>query len=500
MPSERNLLPYTIPEQAGVPSAAIETYLKALQAQKLALHDVLMVRHGQIIFEAYWKPMDETFRHRLYSCSKSFVSCAVGLLIEQGLLSLEDKAISFFPDKAPANPHPWLAMMTIRDLLRMSTCYERGASYRPSDPDWEATFFTDEISHRPGAVFSYCTTATTMLCMIIKRVTGKEFTQVLRPVFDALGVSEALYCIETPCGHEWGGSGVMATPREFAAFANLVLHRGAHEGKQLLPRDYLLEATSKQIDNSIDHASVDEGMGYGYQFWMTREGGFLFNGMGCQFALCLPDKDFILITNGYEELNKKGTAEIFNAFWREVYPKLADAPLPADETALAALLRRADGLELLRPDGAVDSPAAARVNGVTYEMAENQMGLRRVRFEFNGDQGVMRYETERGRHALPFGFGKQVACEFPETHYNGKRIGAPLGRGLKCQVSAAWQRENELMIYCHVIDMHLAQLRIAASFTGEDVTLRTAKHAEFILQEYAGFASGTAGRQSGGEM
>ena len=105
--------------------------------------------------------------------------------------------------------------------------------------DWEATFFTDEISHVPGAVFSYCTTATTMLCMIIRRVSGREFTQVLRPVFDEIGISEDLYCIETPCGHEWGGSGVMATTREFAKFANLVLHYGAHEGKQLLPREII---------------------------------------------------------------------------------------------------------------------------------------------------------------------------------------------------------------------------------------------------------------------
>mgnify|MGYP000983359580 CR=1 FL=1 len=195
MNAERKPMPRCTPEEAGVPSAAVEAYLRELTNQKIALHSLMMVRHGKIIFEAYWKPMDENFRHRLYSCSKSFVSCAVGLLIQRGLLSLDDKAVSFFPDKAPADPHPWLAAMTIRDLLRMSTCYDNGASYKPSDPDWEATFFTDTVSHVPGAVFAYCTTATTMLCMIIKRVTGMEFTQVLRPVFDELGISEELYCV-----------------------------------------------------------------------------------------------------------------------------------------------------------------------------------------------------------------------------------------------------------------------------------------------------------------
>ncbi len=494
MTAERKPMPVCAPEETGVPSAAIEAYLKELTDQKLALHSLLMVRHGRIVFEGYWKPMDASFRHRLYSCSKSFVSCAVGLLIERGLLSLDDKAISFFPDKAPAHPHPWLAMMTIRDMLRMATCFEHGSCYKPSDPDWEATFFTEEVSHIPGTVYSYCTTGTTMLCMIIKRVTGMEFTQVLRPVFDELGISDELYCIETPCGHEWGGSGVMATTREFAKFANLCMHYGEHEGRQLLPRDYMIEATSKQIDNSVDHGNVDSGVGYGYQFWPMRHGGFSFHGMGGQFALCLPKEDFLIVTTGYEQLNIHPRSEIFDALWREIYPNLSDTPLPANPQAHERLLDRAAKLELLRPDGELTSPVAAAVNGVVFEMAENRMGMKRVWFEFSGDEGVMRYVTERGEHALPFGFGRQVACAFPEKHYNGRRIGTPLGHGLQCQVSAAWERENELMIYCHVIDMHLAQLRIAVAFKDNAVTLHTAKHAEFILQEYEGFASGVAAR------
>ncbi len=492
MNAERKPMPRCTPEEAGVPSAAVEAYLREVTDQKIALHSLMMVRRGKIIFEAYWKPMDENFRHRLYSCSKSFVSCAVGLLIQRGQLSLDDKAVSFFPDKAPADPHPWLAAMTIRDLLRMSTCYDNGASYKPTDPDWEATFFTDTVSHVPGAVFAYCTTATTMLCMIIKRVTGMEFTQVLRPVFDEIGISDELYCIETPCGHEWGGSGVMATTREFAKFANLCMHYGAHEGRQLLPREYLMEATSKQIDNSIDHETPDQAMGYGYQFWPTQHGGFAFRGMGCQYAICLPKEDFLLVTTGYEELGSVASGEIFSALWREIYPRLSDSPLPPDNETLQKLEQRAASLELLRPDGETASSVAAKVNGTVYGMAPNRIGMRRLWFEFRDGEGVMRYETERGSHALPFGLGRQVACEFPETHYNGKRIGVSLGRGLKCQVSAAWQRENELMIYCQVIDMHLAQIRIAVSFKDDTVTLRIAKHAEFIMQEYAGFASGQA--------
>lgn len=491
MSAERKPMSVCTPEEVGIPSSAVEAYISELNEQRITLHSLLMVRHDKIICESYWKPMGPDFRHRLYSCSKSFVSCAVGLLIEQGLLHLDDKAVDFFPDKAPANPHPWLAMMTVRDLLCMTTCYTYGASYKPTDPDWEETFFHSEISHIPGTVYSYCTTATTMLCMIIKRVSGKEFTEVLRPIFDEIGISEELYCIETPCGHEWGGSGVMATTREFAKFANLCMHYGEYNGKQLLPRDYMMEATSVQVDNGAYMSSVDGGVGYGYQFWPMRNGGFAFHGMGCQFGICLPKEDFLIITTGYEELNNKSTVEIFNALWREIYPHLReDRPLPPNPSAYERLTRCVNSQELARPVGELSSPIAGDVSGRTYVMADNSMHFKWVRFEFHADHGVMHYETDTGVHALPFGFGHQYACPFPETHYNGPRIGVPLGRGLNCQVSAAWTLPHSLMIYCHVVDMHLGQLRIAVRFKGDTVTLHTQKHAEFFMETYGGFASG----------
>lgn len=490
MKPELKPMPRCLPEEVGIPTSAIEAYLDALQDAKIVIHDLLIVRHGKLVYESYWKPMDDTFRHRLYSCSKSFTSCAVGLLIDQGLLSLEDKAISFFPDKAPADPHPWLAEMTIRDLLRMSTCWTEGATYRPENPDWEATFFKFPPSHKPGLVFSYCTTATTMLCMIIKRITGKEFTEVLRPVFDEIGVSDDLYCIQSPCGHEWGGSGVMATPREFAKFANLILHYGEHEGKQLLPREYLKAATSKQIDNSLYHEQLDCAEGYGYQFWCTRNNGFLFNGMGNQYALCLPDQDLVLVTNGYEQLNAHESAEIFHAFWRILYPALSDKALPADPAAQARLSAKTAKLELLRPEGCLTSPISSQISGKTFTCSENTMGMKSLRFDFEDGRFLMTWENERGTHSLPVGFGHQEAADFPETHYNGVTIGKPAGRGLHCYSSAAWTMPDALMIYCHITDIHMAQLRIAVTFEDDFVVLHTRKHAEWLLQEYDGYVTG----------
>ena len=117
-----------------------------------------------------------------------------------------------------------------------------------------------------------------------------------------------------------------------------------------------------------------------------------------------------------------------------------------------------------------------------------------------GHEAVVVFFVLSGFLVLGRGLERIHNNTFDENNYavdRAVRIGVPLGHGLACQVSAAWERENELMIYCHVIDMHLAQLRVAVSFVGDTVTLHTAKHAEFILQEYSGFASGEAEKNEG---
>ena len=490
--TEKKPLPRCTPEQAGIPSDAIARYLRTLSEGRLALHDVLIARGGRLCFEAYWKPFDPAFRHRLYSCSKSFVSVAVGMLIERGQLALSDRCVDFFPDKAPREMSPYLREMTIRDLLMMATCYQNGASYLPTDPDWEATFFTSPVTHKAGQVFSYCTTATTMLCMIIRRVSGKEFMGVLRPVFDEIGISEEAFCVETPCGHEWGGSGVCLTAHEFLKFACLMTSYGRYEGRQLLSEGYLREATRSQIDNGTDHDTPDTETGYGYQFWPMRNGGFAMRGMGGQFALCLPDKQLTVITNGYDELSSTERVQIFDSYWRDLVASLSDAPLPEDAKALQSLNAFAQTLELPCPLGEKHADIERSVGGRTYAMDENPLGITALRFDFAGDGGTLSYANATGRHELRFALGGQLETVFPETHYYGRRIGVPSGKPYHAFVSAAWPNGHQLRIDCHVVDVHLANLRMVFSFDGDTVTLLSRKHAEWFMDEYQGFASGRA--------
>lgn len=490
----RKDLPRDTPENLGIPSGAIHRFYDALHNASLCMHGVLFLRHGRIASEAYWAPFDYDSLHRMYSCSKSFVSVAVGCLAEEGKLDLDDPVMKFFPDKTPKNLHPYIAQTTLRDLLKMATPHRFGnVTYGPDAPDWAATFFDTPPTHLPGKIFSYDTTATVMLTILVERLAGMPFLEYLRPrLFEPMGCSPDMDCIETPDGYSWGGSGVLCTARDFARFALVCMQEGKHNGRQLLPGEYLRQAVSRQIDTQVAESVMEHVQGYGYQFWRIPHNGFACLGMGSQLALCLPEKDLILITTADTQGVPTASATIFNALWKEVYPYLSDHPLPADPSAQASLKESLRDLSLPRVEGERYSPMAARVSGRTYSMTPGELPLRTVRFIFENDLGTMEYENDTGRHELRFGFGRQHRQPFPETHYSGKRIGVPLGTGYDSHSSAAWVDENSLVIKTWITDIHLGNLKTNVVFDSQagTVTVLMSKAAEWFLDEYSGFVSG----------
>jgi len=110
-----------VPEEQGVSSRAILDWIDSVESNVDALHSFVLVRHGKIIAEGWWCPYEKDRPHMLYSLSKSFTSTAVGIAVDEGRFSLDDKVVSFFPDKAPAQPSENMARMRVRDLLCMGS-------------------------------------------------------------------------------------------------------------------------------------------------------------------------------------------------------------------------------------------------------------------------------------------------------------------------------------------------------------------------------------------
>ncbi|MEZ4867932.1 MAG: serine hydrolase [Caldilineaceae bacterium] len=484
MSSENLFTPASSPESLGIPSQAILNFLQRIDAERINMHGFLLVRRNRIAAEGYWAPWSAERKHRMYSVSKSFVALAVGLMIDEGRLTLADRVADHFPDKLPAMLHPWLATATVRDLLTMATAHS-STSYTRNDPDWVWTFFNQTPSHPPGTIFSYDTAATVVLTATVERLAGMPFLDYMRPRFlDRIGFSADAWCVRTPEGGSWGGSGVICTLRDLAKVALACMNGGQWGTEQVLPAAYVRAATAKQIDNAIRG-----NCGYGYQIWREKENGFSFRGMGSQYALCFPDKEFLFTCIADTQGAPAGSA-IPDVMWEEIYPHLADAPLPEDRNTHTALAAQIEQLAVLPFPGSPDAPVAATVNGVWYALTENPMGITRMRLSLNGDQGMWEYTNEQGDNVLHFGIGRVLTGKFPQRNYFGAQIGVVSGREYDCLASAAWVDEQTFNLEVYITDIHLGGLRSSFVFKGEEISVFMTKQAEWFLDEYNGFAGG----------
>lgn len=474
------------PESLGIPAAAILNFIARIERDGINMHGFLLLRKGQIAAEGYWAPYSRESMHRMYSISKSFVSLAIGLMVDEGKLKLSDRAAAFFEEVVPENLHPYIAQTTIRDLLMMATPHS-GTSYTRHDRDFAATFFQKTPSHPPGTVFSYDTAATVILNTIVERISGVPFLEYMRDkVLDPIGFSKEAWCVKTPEGTSWGGSGVICTLRDMAKLAYVCMNQGRWGDAQLISEEYIREATSKQIDNSM---TGNEG--YGYQIWREKGNGFSFRGMGSQFAFCFPDQELLFACISNTQLMGPVASVLLNhAFREEIFAKIKDHPLSIDQEANQALERKIESLSIIPQQGSHSSSYMEKINGKWYQLYKNPMNITRLRFTFNGDEGVWEYENDSGLHQLSFGIGKKKAGVFPQTNYFGEQIGTEKGEGYDCLVSGAWVEEHKFNLLVYITDDYLGTARMSFSFQEDEISVHMIKAAEWFLDEYTGFAGG----------
>ena len=144
-------LPRSTPEAQGISSQAVRDCVEALDKIN-TMHSFMVVRHGHVIAEGWWKPEAADKPHVLASLSKSFNATAVGMAIADGKLSLDDHVLKFFPNDAPANPSDNLKAMTVRDLLTMSGGHDTEPKSVNGSPSVKQ-FLAAPVMHQPGTHF-----------------------------------------------------------------------------------------------------------------------------------------------------------------------------------------------------------------------------------------------------------------------------------------------------------------------------------------------------------
>jgi CubicO group peptidase (beta-lactamase class C family) len=320
-------LPRSTPEAQGISSQAIYDYVEALDKIK-TMHSFMVVRHGRVIAEGWWKPEAADKPHVLNSVSKSFNSTAVGLAIAEGKLNLDDKVLKFFPEDAPANPSENLKAMTVRDLLTMTGGHDTEPKAIGGDPSVKQ-FLAHPFVYKPGTHFLYNTMGAYVLSAIVTKVTGQTTLEFLKPrLFEPLGIENPKWLTSRE-GNSLGGYGLYLRTEDIAKFGQLYLQKGKWNGQQLIPEKWVEDATSWHVPNDQEpHANigVDWHQGYGYQFWRCTHNAFRGDGAGGQFVVVMPDQDVVIaMTAGGADMQ----AEL-DAIWEKLLPAFQDQPLPAD--------------------------------------------------------------------------------------------------------------------------------------------------------------------------
>ena len=321
-------------ETAAPVASAMENYFKAGEEAKQDLHSIMVVQHGNVIYQRWLSEGEQNKPHVLNSVSKTFTSAAVGLAISEGKLKLTDKLVSFFPDKLPAEQSDNLKAITIRDLLTMNCGHDTDPTRIVRDAeggDWIKAFLAYPVEHQPGTFYCYNSLGTYMLSAIVQQVTGEKVVDYLTPrLFEPLNIEKPEWQ-ESPQGINTGGWGLFLKTEDLAKMGQLILQGGKWNGKQVLPADYVAEMQKSQVpcvpagvkpeqaqEMGLNKGNSDWVQGYGYQMWRCRHNAFRADGANGQYIIVIPDKDAVIATTA----NIGDMQAEINLIWDYILPVL----------------------------------------------------------------------------------------------------------------------------------------------------------------------------------
>lgn len=288
-------LPRALPEETGIPSGVIADFLTELKNDPtLDMHTVLFVKNGAVIASAEFGEHSMGIPKYVFSASKSVTALAIGMLIDDGKLSMNEKLVDIFGDLTNTISKLRLRDVTVETLLTMRSCSIFNEVSSMTTPDWQSEFMNSLTRGTVNTDFNYNSLNTYMLAAIVRRKTGKGLVEYLTPrLFEPLDIKN-IYWEKSPEGIEKGGWGLYIRPEDFAKIGLMVQNGGTWNGKRLISSAWLEQAVSPHATPPAECGDFN----YGYQIWTGRRANtFLFNGMLGQNLLCFRSSGLIIVSN-----------------------------------------------------------------------------------------------------------------------------------------------------------------------------------------------------------
>lgn len=460
-------LAHSTPEAQGIASSAILAFVEAADKDIDSLHSFMLLRHGAVVAQGWWSPYAPEYPHVLFSLSKSFTSTAVGLAVADGLLSVDDPVLSFFPEDAPKTVSRNLAAMRVRHLLSMSTGHAEDTTeylFRRRDGNWIKAFLARPVKYKPGTHFLYNTGASYILSAIVQKLTGKTVLDYLgERIFAPLGIEGATWDT-CPRGINLGGFGLNVKTEDIAKFGQLYLQKGQWNGVQLLPEAWVEEATQSHIDNA-PNPGPDWAQGYGYQFWRCQPQN-VYRGDGAfgQYCIVMPDQDAVVaITSGVGDMQS-----VMTLLWTQLLPAMQPNPLSTNSEAQAALEHKLASLVMKVQQGQPSSSVADKVSGKRYVFEKNDQQVKSIKLDFAADSSTITIRDVRGTHKIACGYGAWITGT---TTFDGN---APQ----RVAASGAWTDEDTYTIKLCFYETPFCPT-LTCKFDGEQLTYKFTANVSF---------------------
>lgn len=418
-----SLLRASSPEEAGVSSKVIGEFLEAVEETETDIHSFMIIRHGKVAAECFRAPFTPERPHTMYSISKTVTATAIGIAMEEGLLSLEDKVRDIFPDYTDGVVDENLDKLQIKHLITMTSGKDPSVFADKTKGSWIGYYFAAPWYNEPGKEFKYINENIYMLSVILKRKTGFCVRDFLRErLFEPLGIDYPFW--ETDAyGNEAGGWGLYLKTEDLAKIMLLYSDKGIFNGKRIFSEEWALLASSKLADNS-DEFDSDAKAGYGCCIWRCAKfNGYRADGMFSQFGIVFEDHDAVLAVTSSVAQSQKCR----DLLW-EFFPRAFDEFDSDADTSYEGLYEKLKNATLDTPYKLNDSSTEEKISGkeirfrkkiflnligfpmsmlplaVTYMTTDRAGNIDKMVFDFNSDESCLSWSEGDERNTIPIGF------------------------------------------------------------------------------------------------
>ena len=443
------------PEEQGMDSAKLVEMVEAYQEDHAenptnSIDSITIIRNGYVVADIYFNPLyPKETPHIIHSSTKSIMPALIGITIEQGHIeSVDVPIIEFFKDKELEITDSRMTEVTLKDLLTMQTGIRSRDSYlyqwegwfeMTDTDDWVAHFFTLPLDVAPGTRFDYSNMASFMLSAIIHETTGMDTLSYAREnLFDPLGI-EDVYWETSPQGIGIGAARMWLKPHDMAKFGLLYLQKGQWDGQQIVPAEWVLESVTPHaypknyVDLLDENGEKDYEAsrvawasnkfmksfadGYGYQWWLDKDGNFNALGTSGQYLMVAPEANLVvMVTNSSSDMGVFFPGKLFYDY---ILPAIeSNEAIAANEVAQSELAALSGPPTLNRePQAVPDLPATAlEISGETYALEANRWNYDNFQFVFDPalDYATFSY-TAKVHDVASFDVGLDGVYRFTDT-------------------------------------------------------------------------------------